>query len=111
LRGTREVKDTYQIIRLAGLLDAFSEPTFKKVLTKSVEDGPKSIVLDLSKIDFIDSSGLGSLVQLFKKVQTEQGKLQIVTNPRVTQTMKMVHLEQFFSLNTTLEAAVDKLKA
>ncbi len=111
MRGTREVKDTYQIIRLAGLLDAFSEPTFKKALTKAVEDGPKSIVLDLSKIDFIDSSGLGSLVQLFKKVQNEQGKLQIVTNPRVTQTMKMVHLEQFFSLNTSVEAAVGKLKA
>lgn len=110
LRGTREVKDNYQLFRLTGLLDAFSEPTFKKVLAKFVDDGPKNIILDLSKIDFIDSSGLGSLVQLFKKVQTEQGLLQIVTNPRVTQTMKMVHLEQFFSLHTTIELAVEKLK-
>jgi anti-anti-sigma factor len=110
LRGTREVKDNYQLFRLTGLLDAFSEPTFKKVLSKYVDDGPKNVILDLSRIDFIDSSGLGSLVQLFKKVQTEQGSLQIVTNPRVTQTMKMVHLEQFFSLHTTLELAVEKLK-
>jgi len=111
LRGTREVKESYQLVRLTGLLDAFSEPTFKKVLTKLVDDGPKNIVLDLSKIDFVDSSGLGSLVLLFKKIQTDQGSLQIVTNSRVTQTMKMVHLEQFFSLHTTVESAVEKIKA
>lgn len=111
LRGTREVKDNYQLFRLAGLLDAFSEPAFRKVMTKCVEEGPKNLILDLSNIDFVDSSGLGALVQLFKKAQqTEQGTLQIVTNPRVTQTMKMVHLEQFFSLQPTVETAIERIK-
>ncbi|HBE48540.1 MAG TPA: anti-anti-sigma factor, partial [Cyanobacteria bacterium UBA11369] len=61
LRGTREVKEKYQLFRLTGLLDAFSEPTFRKVIGKCVEEGPKQVVLDLSQIDFVDSSGLGAL--------------------------------------------------
>jgi anti-anti-sigma factor len=91
------------------LLDAFSEPTFRKVVGKYIEDGPKHIVLDLSKIDFVDSSGLGALVQLVKKAQSVEGSLQIVSNPRVTQTVKLVRLEQFLSLQPSVETALEKI--
>ncbi|MDX2216628.1 MAG: STAS domain-containing protein [Oculatellaceae cyanobacterium bins.114] len=110
LRGTREVRENYQLFRLAGLLDAFSEPTFRKVLDKFVEEGPPNFILDLSQIDFVDSSGLGALVQLVKKTQTAGGTLQIVTNPRVTQTVKLVRLEQFLSLQTSVDVAIENLK-
>ena len=110
MRGTREVKDNCQLFRLAGLLDAFSEPTFRKVTEKFVEESPKNLILDLSQIDFIDSSGLGALVQLVKKVQTAGGTLQIVTNPRVTQTVKLVRLEKFLSLQESVNVALENLK-
>jgi len=109
LRGTREVRDNCQLYRLAGLLDAFSEPTFRKVMDKFVEEGPKNFILDLSQIDFIDSSGLGALVQIAKKVQTAGGTLQIVTNPRVTQTVKLVRLEQFLALQPSVEVALENI--
>jgi anti-anti-sigma factor len=109
LRGTHEVKENYQLFRLTGLLDAFSEPTFRKVVGKYIEDGPKHIVLDLSKIDFVDSSGLGALVQLVKKAQSVEGSLQIVSNARVTQTVKLVRLEQFLSLQPSVETALEKI--
>ncbi|NJN85353.1 MAG: STAS domain-containing protein [Leptolyngbyaceae cyanobacterium SL_7_1] len=111
LRGTREVRDNCQLFRLAGLLDAFSEPTFRKVMEKCVEDGPANVILDLSQIDFVDSSGLGALVQLVKKVQGAGGKLQIVTNPRVTQTVKLVRLEQFLSLQPSVDIALENIKS
>ncbi|MGC8711946.1 MAG: STAS domain-containing protein [Leptodesmis sp.] len=110
LRGTREVKDDYQLFRLTGLLDAFSEPTFRKVMAKCVEEGPKYLILDLSKIDFVDSSGLGALVQLAKKAQSVDGSIQIVTNPRVTQTVKLVRLEQFLALQPSVEVAIENVK-
>jgi len=92
------------------LLDAFSEPTFRKVVSKCIEEGPKDIILDLSKIDFVDSSGLGALVQLVKKAQSAEGTLQIVSNARVTQTVKLVRLEQFLSLQPSVEVALEKVK-
>ena len=110
LRGTREVRDNCQLFRLAGLLDAFSEPTFRKVLDKFVEDGPANVILDLSQLDFVDSSGLGALVQLAKKVQGASGTLQIVTNPRVTQTVKLVRLEQFLALQPSVDVALENVK-
>ncbi|MGL5083932.1 MAG: STAS domain-containing protein [Microcoleaceae cyanobacterium] len=106
LRGTRDVKDNYQLFRLTGLLDAFSEGPFRKVVSRCIDSDPKNIVLDLSQIDFVDSSGLGALVQLVKKAQTEGGTLQIVSNPRVTQTVKLVRLEKFLSLQPSVDAAI-----
>lgn len=110
LRGTREVQETHQIFRLTGLLDAFSEPTFRKVVGQCIDEGPKDVVLVLAQIDFIDSSGLGALVQLVKKAQGAGGSLQIVTNPRVTQTVKLVRLEKFLSLQPSVEVAIGNIK-
>ncbi len=79
-------------------------------MTKCVEEGPKYLILDLSKIDFVDSSGLGALVQLAKKAQSAEGSIQIVTNPRVTQTVKLVRLEQFLALQPSVEVAIENVK-
>lgn len=92
------------------MLDAFSEPTFRKVIGKFIDEGPRHVILDLSQIDFIDSSGLGALVQLAKQAQSAGGTSQIVTNARVTQTVKLVRLEQFLSLRPTVETALENVK-
>ncbi len=80
-------------------------------MTKCVEEGPKNVILDLSKIDFVDSSGLGALVQVAKKAQQATGTLQIVTNARVTQTVKLVRLEQFLALQPSVETAIENIQS
>jgi anti-anti-sigma factor len=91
---------------LTGLLDAFSEPVFRKVVSQYVETGAKHIILVLAQIEFVDSSGIGALVHLFKQTKNVNGSLQIVTNPRVTQTVKLMRLEKFLTLRTSLEDAI-----
>lgn len=92
-------------------MDAFSEPTFRKVLSTKIDEGPKNIILDLSQIDFIDSSGLGALVQLAKQAKTAEGSFQIVTNARVTQTVKLVRLEKFLALQPSVDTALENVKS
>lgn len=109
LRGSVEVKDNYQLFRLTGLLDAFSEGVFIKTLKTNIDKGPKNIILDLSKIDFVDSSGLGALVQLVKYTKQKEGTLQIVSNARVNQTVKLVRLEKYLSLQNSLDDAINNV--
>lgn len=106
LLGTREVRENCQIFRLTGLLDAFSEPVFRKVIGQYVDNGPKNIILALGQIEFVDSSGIGALVHLFKQTKNAEGSLQIVTNPRVTQTVKLMRLEKFLTLRNSLDEAI-----
>lgn len=79
-------------------------------MTTYIDEGPKHVILDLSTIDFVDSSGLGALVQLVKQAQSWEGTLQVVSNPRVTQTVKLVRLEKFLSLQPSVDEAVKNVK-
>ena len=92
------------------MLDAYSEQAFLKALEKFSEENPKNFILDLSQIDFVDSSGIGALVKIAKRVQNNGGSFQTVTNPRVTQTVKLVRLEQFLSLQPSVDDALARLK-
>ncbi|NJK62937.1 MAG: STAS domain-containing protein [Synechococcaceae cyanobacterium SM2_3_1] len=106
LRGSQELINNCRVFHLTGLLDAFSEPVFRKVVSKYIEEGPPHVILDLTGIDFVDSSGVGALVQLAKQVQGESGSLQTVSNARVTQTVKLVRLEKFLSLRQSMAEAL-----
>lgn len=80
------------------------------MILNCIASGPNKVILDLSQIDFIDSSGLGALVRIAKNLKEGKGKLQIVTNPRVTQTVKMVRLEKYLELQPDLETALTNIQ-
>lgn len=68
-------------------------------------------MIDLSRIDFIDSSGLGALVQLAKECNDAGLSFGIVGNARVVQTVKLVRLEGFLHLQPDLDTALGSLSA
>ncbi len=68
-------------------------------------------VIDLSKIDFLDSSGLGALVQTYKECKKLKVGFSVVGNSRVAQTIKLVRLGEFLNLKSTLEEALIHLKS
>ncbi len=49
-------------------LDAFNSPVFKEILIGIVDEGEKSLVLDLSGVEFIDSSGLAVMVSIMRSL-------------------------------------------
>ncbi len=70
-----------------------------------------SVVLDLSNIDFLDSSGLGALVQVAKQCNDLKRSFHVVGNARVVQTIKLVRLEDFLHLAPDLSTAFTQLAA
>ena len=68
-------------------------------------------MLDLTHIDFIDSSGLGALVHLAKQCNIEGQHFLVVGNARVVQTVKLVRLEEFLHLMPDLDTALGSLAA
>ena len=57
------------VIKLLGdRLDAAAAPEFKETVSNRIDAGEDTILLDLSDVDFIDSSGLGALVSVLKRM-------------------------------------------
>ena len=72
----------------------------------------KNIIFnDLCKIDFLDSSGLGALVQVSKEFKALKLGFTVVGNSRVAQTIKLVRLGDFLNLKSDLDEALANLKS
>ena len=69
-----------------------------------------SFVIDLTKIDFLDSSGLGALVQTAKECKKLKLGFSVVGNSRVAQTIKLVRLGDFLNFKFSLDDALNYLK-
>ncbi|QNI97733.1 anti-anti-sigma factor family protein [Synechococcus sp. RS9902] len=99
------------MFHFTGQLDAYSEKQFTEYVGDVLKANKLPSVLDLSKIDFLDSSGLGALVQLAKQCTDAKRSFLLVGNTRVTQTIKLVRLEEFLHLVEDLPTALNQLAA
>ena len=97
------------MLNFTGQLDAYSEKQFTTYINDVLASNQLSVVIDLSNIDFIDSSGLGAMVQAAKKCTQLKTDFSVVGNPRVIQTIKLVRLEEFLHLSSDLVSAFSKL--
>ena len=111
LRGGFEQKDGCLVFHFTGQLDAYSEKQFMEYVADVLKANKLPAVLDLSKIDFLDSSGLGALVQLAKQCTDSKRSFLLVGNTRVSQTVKLVRLEEFLHLVGDLPTALNQLAA
>lgn len=109
LRGGSERRDACLLFSFTGQLDAYSDKQFTEFITDRHKGETLPVVIDLSRIDFIDSSGLGALVQLAKLFNDSSRQFIVVGNARVVQTVKLVRLEAFLHLQPDLESALGSL--
>ena len=109
LRGNIDVKTNIIVFTFKGQLDAFSEKQFKTFGANNLKN-ELPFVIDLTKIDFLDSSGLGALVQTAKECKKLRIAFSVVGSSRVAQSIKLVRLGDFLNLNASLEEALKFLK-
>lgn len=110
LRGGFEQQAHCQLFRFTGQLDAYSDKQFGEFIAAH-RSPSQPLVVDLSHIDFLDSSGLGALVQLAKQCTSDGQQFLVVGNARVVQTVKLVRLEEFLHLQPDLATALGSLAA
>ena len=87
-------------------LDAARAPGFKQLLIKNVTDRPDRVMIDASKVDFIDSTGLGVLVLLLK-MMGDSGRIVVAgAKPSVRRLFEITKLDNVFALTDDVEAAL-----
>ena len=99
------------MFHFTGQLDAYSEKQFRDYVEDVLKANSSSVVFNLTNVDFLDSSGLGALVQAAKKCNEVKRSFCVVGNARVIQTIKLVRLEDFLNLTTDLNKAFSLLAA
>lgn len=93
-------------------LDAISAPALKNVVVDLANAGHLRIVLSLSRLELIDSSGLGSLISMHKNLAPPRGRLVLCDlSPKVGSVLKLTRLDRVLTIAADSAAAADLARA
>jgi len=96
---TQTLGDTLRILRVTQLAAANAN-AFRDWVRESFGQAQKNIEIDLAETGFVDSCGLGALVELHKTVCSRGGKLRLINpQPPVLQILELTRMNQIFEIS------------
>lgn len=95
------------VVQVAGEIDVYTAPALREELAAQQEVGPVHLVVDLTDVPFMDSTGLGVLVGALKRARTTGGDLRLVIDQeKVLKVFRITALTQVFQIHETLDEAL-----
>ena len=87
------------VIALVGEIDLHHTPEVHKALVAACQQKPKQLVVNLEGVSYLDSSGIGTLVEVFRRVNGYGGALALCgLNDRVYSVFEITKLDKFFKI-------------
>ncbi len=87
------------VMNVRGEIHVSTAPEFSQRLTTAIEAGKTAIVLDLSGVEFIDSTGLSVLLNGLRRVNQLHGRMALVcANPTVLRLFQITRLDSTFDI-------------
>ena len=94
------------VVQVTGEIDVYTAPLLREELASLIDAEHRELVVDLTGVGFLDSTGLGVLVGALKKVRTLGGDLRLVINSeKVLKVFRITALTQVFTIHESLDAA------
>ncbi len=105
----KEERGNVTVFSLKGNLDALTAPSLKKEIESLLATRKIHVVFDLKNLELIDSSGVGAIVSLFKRVRTLQGDVKIAQLAgQPSEIFKLLRLDRAFEIFESIEDAVTR---
>ncbi len=87
-------------------IDAATAIQFKEKMRDATKDGPQRVVLDLARVQFLDSSGLGAIVAVKKLLGPDRSLELCGLTPTVEKVFRLTRMDKIFTIHPSLDAAV-----
>ena len=100
-------KDGIEVIDVQGEIDIYTAPRLRELLINLVSTGSYQLVVNLDKVGFLDSTGLGVLVGGLNRVRAHDGSLELVcTQQPILKILKITGLTDVFGIYQTVDQAI-----
>ena len=108
---TKEELEDIVVLILKGNLDALTATELRPTIDELVSSRRTKVIFDLRELTLIDSSGVGAIVSLFKRVRMLGGDVKIARlSNQPKEIFRLLRLDRAFELYETVEAAKLKFK-
>lgn len=94
------------IVRLKGEVDLRTSPQLRGAFLDLLDEKPARIILDLTGVSYIDSSGVGTIVELKRRAAKTGSTIVLVgLQPRVQSLFEITKLDKFFRITQNIDEA------
>jgi anti-sigma B factor antagonist len=99
-------RGTLAVLALRGEVDVSTAPRLRQGLVELATEGRASVVVDLSGVEFLDSTGLGVLVSGLRRFRLLGGDLMLAgAQPRILRVLEITRLDRAFDVYDSVDAA------
>ena len=103
---TSETHNDIQFITVDAVrIDAAAAIRFKDAMRELTDDGADHVVLDLAKVTFVDSSGLGAIVAAMKQMGSDRRLDLAGLTPDVDKVFRLTRMDSVFTIHASADAA------
>jgi anti-sigma B factor antagonist len=100
-------QDGIEIVDVEGEIDVYTAPRLRELLIELVNSRFYQLVVNMDKVEFLDSTGLGVLVGGLKRVRAHDGSLDLVcTQERILKIFRITGLTKVFGIHDTVDEAI-----
>ena len=100
-------KDGIEVVNVGGEIDIYTAPRLRELLIDLAGKNNYQLIVNLEKVEFLDSTGLGVLVGGLKRVRAHDGSLDLVrTQERILKIFRITGLTKVFGIYQTVDQAI-----
>jgi anti-sigma B factor antagonist len=94
------------VVKLAGELDLYNAPQVRNALATAAADLPERVVIDLSEVEFIDSTALGVLIEARRHLKNHKAFLLAAPGLETRRALEISGLDRHFNVHESVEDAL-----
>ena len=107
LKLDHHTKDGIEVVDVEGEIDVYTAPRLRELLIDLVNKNNYQLVVNMEKVEFLDSTGLGVLVGGLKRVRAHDGGIDLVcTQGRILRIFRITGLSKVFNIFDTVDEAI-----
>ena len=100
-------KDGIEVVNVEGEIDIYTAPRLRELLIDLAGKNNYQLIVNLDKVEFLDSTGLGVLAGGLKRVRAHDGSLDLVcTQERILKIFRITGLTKVFGIYQTVDQAI-----
>jgi len=107
---TQKPQEGVAVIALSGEVDVYTSPRVKQEVVDLLNAGTTRLIVDLSGVEYLDSTGLGVLIGGLKRARERDGDLKLVCdNLRILRIFEITGLTKIFDIHRSQAEALEKI--
>lgn len=107
MKVTKEEKNGVMVFKIEGEVNSANSTQLREIFASAIQEGKKKIVIDSSRMDYTDSSGLAAFIDLHVKMKRAGGVVGICSlNQKVKGVFEIAKLNVLFKIYNNLNEAI-----